>query len=310
MAVPNFLGIGAQRAGTTYLHTLLSRHPELVLPQEGTDPWNKEQHFFSRKVLSEDLREYERRFEDVTKPWARMCGEVTPAYAALPYSVVRAMSGYVRPGATRILLVIRNPVDRIISNLKMARHKRGGEEPERLFGLVRAAEQPGCVARTNYVWTLNNWARVYGSDHIKVVTFDQLVNRPVQTLQAVARFLEIDPEWFSEETVRRGKVHASTNEEMPAILRRYLIWRWQPLTDGLRPWIEATAAPWMATLDEQAGVLGRRERGVFKALRAAARARNVKKALSLTVRHRRLRARLKRIRATERTETDPGGGTA
>jgi hypothetical protein len=40
--VPTFLGIGAQKAGTSWLHYLLKRHPEAWLPPE------KELHYFDR----------------------------------------------------------------------------------------------------------------------------------------------------------------------------------------------------------------------------------------------------------------------
>ena len=38
--LPDFLGLGVQKGGTTTLHTLLAAHPQLMLPQK------KELHFF------------------------------------------------------------------------------------------------------------------------------------------------------------------------------------------------------------------------------------------------------------------------
>ena len=40
---PHFLGIGAQRAGTTWLHSTLASHPEIWMPRI------KEIHYFDRK---------------------------------------------------------------------------------------------------------------------------------------------------------------------------------------------------------------------------------------------------------------------
>src|SRR5262245_13183400 len=40
---PDFLGIGAQKAGTTWLYEQLRRHPDVWLPPE------KELHYFDRK---------------------------------------------------------------------------------------------------------------------------------------------------------------------------------------------------------------------------------------------------------------------
>jgi hypothetical protein len=43
---PNFLGIGAQKSGTTWLHDNLARHPQVWLPPV------KEIHYFDRPDLS------------------------------------------------------------------------------------------------------------------------------------------------------------------------------------------------------------------------------------------------------------------
>ena len=43
MTLPTFLGIGVQRAGTTWLHTLLNSHPDVYMPTH-----RKEIRFFDR----------------------------------------------------------------------------------------------------------------------------------------------------------------------------------------------------------------------------------------------------------------------
>ena len=54
---PDFLGIGAQKAGTTWLHENLRRHPELFLPEE------KELHYFDRQWVR-PLRHYSAAFRE------------------------------------------------------------------------------------------------------------------------------------------------------------------------------------------------------------------------------------------------------
>ena len=43
MTLPTFLGIGVQRGGSTWLHTLLTSHPDVYLPTR-----RKEVRFFDR----------------------------------------------------------------------------------------------------------------------------------------------------------------------------------------------------------------------------------------------------------------------
>jgi hypothetical protein len=44
---PTFLGIGAQKAGTTWLHRMLSLHPDIGMPEQ------KELHFWDRGTVDE-----------------------------------------------------------------------------------------------------------------------------------------------------------------------------------------------------------------------------------------------------------------
>ena len=56
LPLPDFLGIGAQKAGTTWLWENLRRHPEIFVPDK------KELHYFDNK-FDQSLRYYTRRFE-------------------------------------------------------------------------------------------------------------------------------------------------------------------------------------------------------------------------------------------------------
>lgn len=296
MAIPTFLGIGAQRAGTTYLHTLLSLHPEIVLPREGTDPWNKEQHFFSRKILDETVTDYEARFRRAAKPGGHLYGEITPAYSALPHSLVVALSGYLPPGSTRIVFVVRNPLHRTFSGLKMYRRKRDTATPleeESLFTLIRAAERPGCVARTDYMRTLANWSSVYGERNIKILEFGKLASEPVRVLQELVDFLGVgNSTWFDHDNIPRAKVHASDATTIPPKLRRYLVWRWCPMARKLEERLGSTAVPWAASIREEYARLGRGETLVFAAARAIAWCTYTRKRLAQVQRHRRIARRM------------------
>lgn len=296
MVTPTFLGIGAQRAGTTYLHTVLSLHPEIVLPHEGTDPWNKEQHFFSRRILDETVADYEARFRRAAKPGGHLYGEITPAYSALPYSLVVALSGYLPPRSTRIVFVVRNPLHRTFSGLKMHWRKRGtgGALHEKgLFTLIRSAERPGCVARTDYMRALANWSSVYGDRNIKVLEFGELTSEPVRVLRELADFLGAgDSAWFDHDNIPMAKVHASDTSVIPPKLRRYLVWRWCPMVRMLERRLGSVTVPWATSIREEYGQLGRGEKLAFAAARAIAWCTHTRKRLALMQRHRRIARRM------------------
>lgn len=296
MATPTFLGIGAQCAGTTYLHTLLSGHPEIVLPDEGTDRWNKEQHFFSRRILEETVADYEARFRSAAKPRGHLYGEITPAYSTLPHSLVVALSRYLPASSTRIVFVVRNPLHRTFSGLKMYWKKRVSSVPLHeagLFTLIRAVERPGCVARTDYMRTLVNWSSVYGERNIRILEFGELTGEPVRVLQELVDFLGAgDRTWFDPDRIPRTKVHASDTSTIPPRLRRYLVWRWWPMVRGLEDWLGSAAVPWAASIGEDYGRLGRGEKLAFAAARAAAWCTHTRKRIELMRRHRRIARRM------------------
>jgi hypothetical protein len=116
----DFLGIGAQKAGTTSLHEYLRTHPELFLPEA------KEQPFFTR---DEAYLEGWDRFADVAfhgAPPGRLCGKITPHYLAGPVAW-REPHGEPASAVTarriaelfphvKLIAMVRDPVERAISS--------------------------------------------------------------------------------------------------------------------------------------------------------------------------------------------------
>ena len=75
MTLPTFLGIGAMRAGTTWLHDLLASHPDVFVPAR-----RKEVNFFSF-YYERGLSWYERFFPPESEAQNyRAIGEISPIY--------------------------------------------------------------------------------------------------------------------------------------------------------------------------------------------------------------------------------------
>jgi hypothetical protein len=75
--LPNFLVIGARRAGTTWIHRKLSQHPQVFMPMA-----IKELHFFDRH-FNMGLDHYRLFFSDANGEHHAI-GEATPAYLHTP----------------------------------------------------------------------------------------------------------------------------------------------------------------------------------------------------------------------------------
>ena len=109
--LPDFVIIGAQKAGTHWLRSNLNRHPDVhVIPSD--------LHYFNRINLWRGIDWYAEQFADRRE---KAVGEGTPGYMmwyppgsefvrALPHETARRMSETL-PGV-RLLAILRNPIDR------------------------------------------------------------------------------------------------------------------------------------------------------------------------------------------------------
>ena len=107
---PNFLGIGAPRCGTTWLHFLLSNHNDVLMPKK-----RKELQFFNKNYD----KGYDWYLSFFEKPNSQnvpsAIGEITPGYFFDDKCPKRINQfGKVK----KFILILRNPVDRTISHYR------------------------------------------------------------------------------------------------------------------------------------------------------------------------------------------------
>ena len=163
-ALPTFIIIGAQKCGTTSLHTYLGLHPEIGVSRE------KELNFFLRPDGERDLDWY-RSWFDPSKP---VRGEASPGYTNHPLrpGVPERMHAVV-PDA-RLIFVVRDPLKRALSQYRHycadRREDRSAEE---------ALGEPGSkyVVRSRYAFQLDRYLPIYPMERILVVQQERLLDR-------------------------------------------------------------------------------------------------------------------------------------
>ena len=109
---PNFLVIGAQRAGTTWLYECLREHPEIFLPE------TKELHYFDLNHEKGD-EWYFRHFEGASE---KAIGEITPNYYQYPGAIEKA---HVLLPEAKFIFILREPKARAISQFALFKEKWG-----------------------------------------------------------------------------------------------------------------------------------------------------------------------------------------
>lgn len=216
LVLPDFLLIGAQKAGTTWLAKNLSAHPEVSVARRKRGSDLTEIRYFSHQ-FHRSLRYYADHFRDLPGP---VRGDKSPSYSVLPPERV-GMIGRLLPEA-RVLVVLRNPVDRAWShalmNLVTLPGRRFEDVPESRF-LDHFWHQRRWG---DYSRILETWEAAYSPERMWVGFFDDVAERPTHVLDAVFEFLGVSPErdWTGYPFQRR--INRGPGIPLPERYRRYL----------------------------------------------------------------------------------------
>lgn len=179
--MPTFIGIGAQKCASTWLFEILRCHPEVVLSEP------KELDFFSYR-FHYGLQWYGHHFPASTV--ARAVGEISPSYFHEPAVPERVRQ--VLPEA-RILLSLRDPVQRAISNHKhevRLGHFSGGD----LSFEAGLRNNASYVEQGLYATHLSRWLQWFPKAQLLVVIYDEIVADPMAVARQVYHFIGVDPE--------------------------------------------------------------------------------------------------------------------
>lgn len=226
----NFLCIGTQKAGTTWLDAMLRQHPDVFIPA------SKELHFFSNNTIyQKGLGWYCDQFSDVG---AETCvGECTPNYIRTVFapnemnSVISAQVPHriqkVLPNV-KLLVSLRDPVDRAISAYY---HfvTRGDLSPRKRLRDVM--HMKGVAAFGRYSENLQAWFECFEPDRFQILVYEEDIRPDLQkpkTMSSVFRFLGVDDQFTPAEktapqNTRQSNVGAFLNQ-LP-LVRKYQIGR-------------------------------------------------------------------------------------
>jgi hypothetical protein len=202
---PSFICVGAGKAGTTWLWEMLRLHPDVYLPDV------KEIHYFNdiayegSDVRNPNFRKpvgWYLRFFSPARP-GQVCGEISPSYL---WSATAPDAIHAFDPDMRILIMLRDPVDRLFSSYLFGQQK--GEIGQVSFEealrsvdyLLDRAPCSGSVAR---------YLELFGGDRVKVVFHEDLSADPRQLLLEVEEFLGVSPFVPDEVTERRNVTGAS-----------------------------------------------------------------------------------------------------
>lgn len=226
MAKTFLLGVGAQKAGTSWLHDYLVNHPAcdmgmrkeyhildaLFIPgckgfRATAHGWHNipEDTPFADKPrhlrFYDDLDDYFDYFHEVAHrdPAIKLVGDITPSYSALPPEALTLVRDEFakRDMRVRVVFLMRDPVERIWSSVRMQRRKQRVQFPNKPFERSEADQvlqnhtERASILRGRYEVTLANLAAAFPPGDIFAGLYEELFS--AAEVARVTGFLGIDP---------------------------------------------------------------------------------------------------------------------
>lgn len=231
MTLPNFLIIGAAKAGTTSLYQYLQQHPEVFLSTP------KEPRFFALEGHPLDFQgpiqvinrtsvttweAYKALFENSQGKAA--IGEASTVYLYAPQSAAKIQQYLGQP---KIVAILRNPVSRAYSSyLHLV---RDGQET---LSFEQALDAENNRIEQNWppMWHYQRRGFYYNQlqpyldrferDQIKVFLFEDLVNAPQALMRELFEFLEIDSSFEPNVSFRANPSGVPKRQWLSQLLNR------------------------------------------------------------------------------------------
>ncbi len=228
MTVPNFVVAGAARSGTTALIEALRGHPDVFVTQP------KEPHYFAfagepvnfagpgddetiNKVAVSRRQEYLDLYSSAVGAQARGDGSVSTLYyhsASIP--ALKELADDMR-----IVIILRNPVDRAYSSYQYLRAR--GYEPLSDFTEAVAQEPQRIEDGWHHLWhytsmstyadAVEHFLDEFGRDGVGVWFYDDFIEDGRAVVSDVCRFLDLDPERLPDHDLNRVNVSGRPRSE-------------------------------------------------------------------------------------------------
>ena len=268
----NFIGIGAQKSGTSWIYHRLLELNEFSLP------YIKELHYFDRdpkypspnklsksqlksrifgftflnnalqEILSALYRKNWHKFIwmcnwhlstyndtwylSLFKKLSGIRGEITPAYSILKEEDVKNM--YALAPNAKIIFIIRNPIERAWSQFRFHLKNKNQENNEiSEEEIIKFMDQKNQTLRSNYLKTLETYSKIFPKKNICVAFYDAIIEKPEELLCQIVNQLGGNTSKIQSECDIYSKTNTSKKRKLPNSVKKHLIKKYRPLIDQL-----------------------------------------------------------------------------
>lgn len=203
----DFLYVGGHKCGSTWLHDVLIEHPEICPPKQ------KEPNFFNLN--------YQQGFKYYDKLWSGkgLRGEFSTSYFTEIKNIERI---YNYNPDIKILITLRNPLDRTISHIRHWNRltPKNLDEPELIIKFLD--QNPEIIQRSKYAQNIKNVLYFFPPKQINFNFFDDILSAPDMVFKNTLKFLNLECSKLPNSLYKKsaeGFLPRSTNIEK---LRNYV----------------------------------------------------------------------------------------
>jgi hypothetical protein len=252
---PDFIGIGFQKSGTSWLFNQLRSHPEFWLP------YRKEFHYFDRnikypspnffaqkhfiprlfnahfrKLLRRDVvnplknKDYDRALWSlkfycytINDKWylsqfnktEKLTGEYTPSYSILDIEDIQKI--YKLLPNVKLITLIRDPIERAWSAYRFYNHGK----PIDFESCIAFFDSPLQESRNSYSQSLSNYKSIFPKNHLFLGFYDALVEQPKTLINGVVKFIGAKSDLLNKKKLYT-RINKSPEQEMPIEIYNHL----------------------------------------------------------------------------------------
>jgi hypothetical protein len=204
IGVPDFIGIAAVKAGTSWWHSLLLEHPQIVENRLKQKELRYFAHFKYQGIEQEQISTYHQAF---AAPEGSICGEWSPIYLSYPLCIKNIAKA--APN-TKILAILRNPIDRTVSALNETAYgsKSFGFDAEQQYVYDVFLSYPIKMRASCYAHQLRQLLYYFDRSQILLLQYEKCKINPEQEIARTYRFLGVDDKYQPQnlkKTVNRKK---------------------------------------------------------------------------------------------------------
>jgi hypothetical protein len=181
--LPNFIGIGAPKSGTTWLFKCLDEHPEIFITPV------KETLFFDYPYHESKIPEYEAYFSDAAGAVA--VGEISTNYLTSQQAPERIRRHIPN---VRLFVSLRNPLDQIYSHYWHLSRQNFHSSDRRRWSFEEALEkyEKRLIEPALYSHHLQRWLQYFERSQLLIIFYDDICKQPEEVIKKIYSFLEVE----------------------------------------------------------------------------------------------------------------------